>query len=103
MLYVTEWTVSNVGPGTEHFLNKYVKFKNLNIYSSMPCELLFAQGDDLDSVLPSRKLPLGPLAPPLHLPKYVFPTWIPECQSQRGPEAIWSHQLVRSREGQGVA
>lgn len=36
----------------------------------MPCGLLFAQGDDLDAVLPSRKLPLGSLAPPLHLPKY---------------------------------
>lgn len=38
----------------------------------MPRGLLFAQGDDLDAVLPSRKLPLWSLAPPLHLPKYSF-------------------------------
>lgn len=64
-------------------------------------------GDDFDPVPPSRKLSLGPLALPLYFPKHIVPTWTPECQSQRGPEVIWSHQLVqmgklRPKEGQGL-
>ena len=40
----------------------------------MPCDPLYALGDNFDLVLPSRKLSLWPLAPPLNLPKHIFPT-----------------------------